>query len=684
MDEVDETFLEKFNKSQPKTKKCTEDEFEIVVHRLGSVINEKQPFLSMDPNQILSFQEIKEVALVPDTSDPSDVSRTLERDLKIHPFKTLLDAEPPSGKEPRPLKDLLELFGPAIYEHWRKRRIERGGLSIVPQLKFEEPSQKDDNDPYVCFRRREFRQARKTRRTDAQGTERLNRFYHELRKAKNLLFMVAEREVKRKNQLTEEKNLFNLRCQVKELKRTLGIKGDDEDLITHKKKKVPSESEILKERLKKELEKEKRKKQLEDREKLRLLKQQMAQNANAQNGAPNSVAVQPYVKLPSAKIPDLDLTTVNAVLQDKLEGIKKAVSDKLIKRKLQDEGWVNFTDDPYNPYFSIAGSGDEDMKERSHVPYSSICSSIFEVEDSREIDFSYIFNNNKHYSHNDPDIIKINAQTGQVVRNDKHNCLPVMYDLLGQDEKFEDENPYVPKTNDSSDLGVSETLFKVRKRTGRNGRLWIDRKRIRDDYDFMDFVNSPSSEEIENESANDTTSEPIRKKRRTNVYDRSSDYKKRLRSRFDFDSDLPVYHPLDPSKLNQIGKQTQIIRFGSMLLAKSYDNMHQIRQKQIDAHKMLQQRILQQKQQQMREAQAAAAANSANGNGNAVNGNTNGKAINGSPIPGNSVNGGSVNSRSGSGMNSSSSSSRQGTPNGKAQQARVHKNSVKSANKARS
>ena len=76
----------------------------------------------------------------------------------------------------RPIPKLFELFGRPVYDHWKERKIERKGKTIQPTLKFEDPNsneKENDNDPYICFRRREFRQARKTRRADTIGAERI-------------------------------------------------------------------------------------------------------------------------------------------------------------------------------------------------------------------------------------------------------------------------------------------------------------------------------------------------------------------------------------------------------------------------------------------------------------------------------------------------------------------------------
>ncbi|TID30860.1 hypothetical protein CANINC_000549 [Pichia inconspicua] len=620
LDERDEDYLLLLNKKFNDDEKCTEDEFELVCDTFDKIVDKRQPFLTMDPQQILSYDEIKSYALEP-IFEESNLHFILAKKLKISPekFRTLYDTSPKNGRYARPLKKLLELFGPSIYEHWKNRRIERGGKPVFPTIRFEDPSQKDDNNPYTSFRRREFRQARKTRRTDVQSIEKLKMLHRDLTRAENLLLLIAERELKKSQLLQNKLDTFTTRNEMKLLIRdqNLQLKPEEiDDLFIDKPQKkrlpigyVPPPPKLKQDRAKARESSSTQGKLLKKQMKndlKRSLKAANNQSSHVNNNdiqRPPQTAIQPYVKLPASKIPDIELTTVNTVLKDKLEGIKKAVSDKLIKRKIQDEGWVNFTDDPYNPYFDISPTGDDIIEDRTHFPYSSILSSTYEVENSREINFSHIFNNNRHYSNNDPDIVKINCFTGQVIKNDRHSILPEFYDIVGDlpiDNHFADSKESVEERYfEQNRLNVSEVKFKLRKRQGRGGRVWIDRKRIVDDELFDEYLNMPSEdEELEEKGdekmeVDESRHEPVsNSKKRKNAYDCSTDFKKRLKSRFMFDSDLPMFNPLDPSKLNQISKQTQAIRFGCMLLTKSYDNMHQIRQKQM----MQQQQKLHQQQ----------------------------------------------------------------------------------------
>ena len=124
---------------------------------------------------------------------------------------------------------------PVVYEHWYNRRMKRKGKSIIPQLKLEE-TVKNELDPYICFRRRETKPVRKTRRTDQQSLERLRKLRSEMEMARNLLEMVLRREKIRKESLVLEHTVFDKKVVLQEYQRKLGIK-EDEDLIHMTKKK---------------------------------------------------------------------------------------------------------------------------------------------------------------------------------------------------------------------------------------------------------------------------------------------------------------------------------------------------------------------------------------------------------------------------------------------------------------
>jgi len=214
MDEEDDVYLKIMNeKRDPSTAACTEDQFEEVMYFFEETAQTKQPFASVDSPPVLSYAEIEDC------------------------FDAAVDEH-------------IKRFAKDIYEHWKKRRVSVGNHPLQISLKvssfdrsllnssdlkqFETGQETDDGDPYVCFRRREVRQIRKTRGRDAQSAEKLRRLRKELEDARQLLAFVRQRELARKEMFIIEKQVFQQRAEVKDMKRKLGIKDDDEDLINQK------------------------------------------------------------------------------------------------------------------------------------------------------------------------------------------------------------------------------------------------------------------------------------------------------------------------------------------------------------------------------------------------------------------------------------------------------------------
>lgn len=217
MVEEDDVFLKALNEKRDPASRCSEDQFEEVMNFFEEIAQTKQPFAAVDNAPVLSYAEIEES------------------------FDALVE-------------DGIKKWARAIYDHWRARRMQKGNRPLQPQLKvrelrrrikvincmlthslqFETGQETDDADPYVCFRRREVRQTRKTRGRDAQSAEKLRRLRKELEDARQLLALVRQRELARKEMFDIEKQIFLQRAEVKEMKRKLGIRDDDEDLINQK------------------------------------------------------------------------------------------------------------------------------------------------------------------------------------------------------------------------------------------------------------------------------------------------------------------------------------------------------------------------------------------------------------------------------------------------------------------
>ncbi|WFD22610.1 Enhancer of polycomb-like protein 1 [Malassezia equina] len=128
---------------------------------------------------------------------------------------------------------LLKPCARAIYPWWKLRREAREGKQIVPQLNFDESN---ENDPYVCFRRREVKSARKTRKTDNLQLEKLVRLESEMRQATALMLMVAQRERFKEQQVVKARSCWTQAQELMALKSKWAILGpnkghDDENLI---------------------------------------------------------------------------------------------------------------------------------------------------------------------------------------------------------------------------------------------------------------------------------------------------------------------------------------------------------------------------------------------------------------------------------------------------------------------
>ena len=131
----------------------------------------------------------------------------------------------------------VRAFAKDIYEHWKARRLQAGNNILIPGLKFETGADTDEADPYVCFRRREVRQIRKTRGRDAHSAEKLKKLRKELEESRQILALIKQREMTKQEQLAIDRQLFEQRANLRQLKLNLADpykEGDDELLINQK------------------------------------------------------------------------------------------------------------------------------------------------------------------------------------------------------------------------------------------------------------------------------------------------------------------------------------------------------------------------------------------------------------------------------------------------------------------
>ncbi|TPX51372.1 hypothetical protein SeMB42_g01632 [Synchytrium endobioticum] len=178
----------------------------------------------------------------------------LESNLSIDAFESLMAvlekmvAEKPIGESPTLAEfeqatdseiartEAVAKARPAVYEHWKERSQARGGRTVRPTLRTEEESLNPETDPYVCFRKREIKQLRKTRKTDNQSLDKLQRLRREMEMARRLLELVAQREMLRKQVLSYEHAVFEQRVTVRKLKKKLGLPLDKDEPSPGKKR----------------------------------------------------------------------------------------------------------------------------------------------------------------------------------------------------------------------------------------------------------------------------------------------------------------------------------------------------------------------------------------------------------------------------------------------------------------
>lgn len=103
MVEEDDVFLKIMNEKKDPDARCTENQFEEVMHFFEETAQTKQPFAAVDSPPVISFEEIEE---------SFDVA----------------------------VAEHIKLFAKEIYDHWKKRRIETGNqpLQLALKVRFNE------------------------------------------------------------------------------------------------------------------------------------------------------------------------------------------------------------------------------------------------------------------------------------------------------------------------------------------------------------------------------------------------------------------------------------------------------------------------------------------------------------------------------------------------------------------
>ncbi len=292
----DDVFLKVYNQKRPSGSKCSEDDFEKIMEIFEETVEIHAPYASIDGTMI--------------------------------PFETMKIAIS------QQISNKAQVFALDIYEHWRLRKHDSGKYPLQPKLKFEKDQEKDDGDPYVCFRRRDVRQTRKTRGRDAQSIEKLKKLRKELEEARGLIKMALHREETKRDLLSCKRQVFEQRAKVKEAKVRLGIKADDEDLIDERVWKPPCETNVITNI------KQPQKRKLPD---------------FTQHQRP----VGPQLRLPGrvdGRPLDADLVLLSDVIDQKENQLQMEIEEKAQQHRKWNMGHVDLTREPLSP---VHGQGPE-------------------------------------------------------------------------------------------------------------------------------------------------------------------------------------------------------------------------------------------------------------------------------------------------------------------------------------
>lgn len=372
MTTADDTFLKAYNKSRPKNSRLSEDDFEKLMELFEEEASIQAPFASLDGTVILY-----------------------------------------SAFEPTVLKVIepkVQGFASDVYLHWAAQRNLSHNTPLQPVLKLEKDQQRDDQDPYVCFRRREGRVIRKTRNRDQQFAEKLKKLRREIAEGQILINMTLQRETTKKDLLAADRAIFRMRGEVKRNKIKLGIKTDDDDLINHKVRPVPDSSNGVPLTI---IQPQKRKPTLD----------------NSQLQRP----LGPPMRLPArsdGRAPDAELIQLSDVMAQKENMLRIEVESKAEQHRLWNINHIDLTREPLLPVF---GQGPDTGFRAATAQYqylmtppSSVTSETFDQASP---------------SHEAPEPIL--ARYGSPAEEEEHHGPP-----------------------------------EYRRRIGRGGRMWIDRRKM--------------------------------------------------------------------------------------------------------------------------------------------------------------------------------------------------------------
>ncbi|KAI9217688.1 hypothetical protein BC828DRAFT_417914 [Blastocladiella britannica] len=116
----------------------------------------------------------------------------------------------------------IEWWLPHVYPWWLERRRRRGNKPVHPVIRVEEPCPKNETDAYACFRKRDVKVTRKTRRTETQAVTLLKKLRGELATARAIAVTACEREAAAVDVVEFEVRTFRARAALWAARRASG------------------------------------------------------------------------------------------------------------------------------------------------------------------------------------------------------------------------------------------------------------------------------------------------------------------------------------------------------------------------------------------------------------------------------------------------------------------------------
>ncbi|KAL8707834.1 MAG: hypothetical protein Q9220_007188 [cf. Caloplaca sp. 1 TL-2023] len=275
MDHDDSVFLKSLNNKDASTQ-CSEDHFEEIINFYEGTAQARQPYAAVDNSPVLTYEEIED-AFVENFDAPE------------------------------------RLFTREVYDYWKSKRLRTGNRSLAVNLKLETGMETDDADPYVCFRRREVRQVRKTRGRDAHSAEKLKKLRKELEESRQIMALIRQREITKREQLAVERQLFEQRRSLSQVKRNLPeqYRDGDEDLLINQKAQ--------------------RKKTLD---------------LSAQRPPATQLRMP---QRPDGRFADADLVHLHDILAEKERQLQEEIETRIAQHKQRSEGYLDRTRAPLTP-----------------------------------------------------------------------------------------------------------------------------------------------------------------------------------------------------------------------------------------------------------------------------------------------------------------------------------------------